>query len=112
MAGGVCALKVFLLHSYPLAMRSELWWYVFLPTNQVGLVWSSLKIDDFMLHFMYIVLLDVYANESGSNKLQASKNCALSLVRQLYHLKVIEAFTGIKKKKLGDEVKNCIDAVT
>lgn len=49
-------------------------------------------------------ILDVAANESGSNKLQASKNCALSLVRQLYHLKILEAFTGQKKKKIGDEV--------
>ena len=54
--------------------------------------------------FYDFIFTDIYANESGSNKLQASKNCALSLVRQLYHLKVIEAFTGQKKKKIGDEV--------
>ncbi|XP_067933886.1 ATP-dependent RNA helicase A protein-like isoform X2 [Watersipora subatra] len=47
---------------------------------------------------------NISGNESGSNKLQSSKNCALSLVRQLYHLKVIEAFTGQKKKKVSDQV--------
>jgi ATP-dependent RNA helicase A len=34
----------------------------------------------------------------------ASKSCALSLVRQLFHFKVIEAFTGAKKKKKDNEV--------
>ena len=45
------------------------------------------------------------AREAGSNKQSASKACALSLVRQLYHLKVIEPFTGIKAKKKDEEVK-------
>lgn len=40
----------------------------------------------------------ISSRESGSNKQVASKSCALSLVRQLYHMKVIEPFTGIKKK--------------
>lgn len=56
----------------------------------------------------------MFATESGSNKQQASKNCALSLVRQLYHLKVIEAYSGVRKKKPSDEVPtyNCgMDAV-
>lgn len=53
---------------------------------------------------MCLLHVDVSANESGSNKLQASKNCALSLIRQLFHLGIIEAFTGQKKKKVGDEV--------
>ena len=39
------------------------------------------------------------SRETGSNKQQASKSCALSLVRQLYHLNVIEVFSGIMKKK-------------
>lgn len=34
----------------------------------------------------------------------ASKSCALSLVRQLYHLQVIEAYTGVTKKKDTDKV--------
>ncbi|XP_069122246.1 ATP-dependent RNA helicase A protein-like [Argopecten irradians] len=41
----------------------------------------------------------IYAQEHGSNKQVASKSCALSLVRQLYHTGVIEAFTGQTKKK-------------
>nr|KAG5703072.1 hypothetical protein BaRGS_016233 [Batillaria attramentaria]KAG5706592.1 hypothetical protein BaRGS_005662 [Batillaria attramentaria] len=41
----------------------------------------------------------IHAREHGSNKQSASKSCALSLVRQLFHLGVIEAYTGIKKKK-------------
>lgn len=36
----------------------------------------------------------ITGRESGSNKQTASKSCALSLVRQLYHLGVIEAFSG------------------
>ncbi|GFO05388.1 ATP-dependent RNA helicase a-like protein [Plakobranchus ocellatus] len=43
--------------------------------------------------------VSVHARETGSNKQIASKSCALSLVRQLYHMKVIEANTGQKKKK-------------
>ena len=42
--------------------------------------------------------------ETGSNKQTASKACALSLVRQLFHLQVIEPFTGIKKKNKDEEV--------
>ena len=40
----------------------------------------------------------VNAREAGSNKQTASKSCALSLVRQLFHLGVIEAFSGTLKK--------------
>lgn len=45
----------------------------------------------------------VSARESGSNKQSASKSCALSLVRQLFHLGVIEAFSGTLKQKRDDE---------
>lgn len=45
----------------------------------------------------------ITARETGSNKQSASKSCALSLVRQLYHLGVIEAFTGTLKQKKDDE---------
>ncbi|XP_068238169.1 ATP-dependent RNA helicase A protein [Palaemon carinicauda] len=48
---------------------------------------------------------DIYARETGSNKQAASKSCALSLVRQLYHLNVIEAFTGSFKKKEAEQLK-------
>ena len=41
---------------------------------------------------------NIHAREAGSNKQSASKSCALSLVRQLFHLGVIEAFSGTLKK--------------
>ena len=41
---------------------------------------------------------NIHAREAGSNKHSASKSCALSLVRQLFHLGVIEAFSGTLKK--------------
>ncbi|XP_012161040.1 dosage compensation regulator isoform X2 [Ceratitis capitata] len=44
----------------------------------------------------------ITARETGSNKQSASKSCALSLVRQLYHLGVIEAFSGTLKQKKDD----------
>ncbi|XP_055947285.1 ATP-dependent RNA helicase A-like isoform X2 [Argiope bruennichi] len=47
----------------------------------------------------------LHAREHGSNKQMASKSCALSLVRQLYHLQVIEAYTGITKKKESDKLE-------
>ncbi|CAL8111451.1 unnamed protein product [Orchesella dallaii] len=40
----------------------------------------------------------IHAAETASNKQTSSKSCALSLVRQLYHLNVIEPFTGITKR--------------
>ncbi|XP_071629985.1 dosage compensation regulator mle isoform X1 [Temnothorax longispinosus] len=48
----------------------------------------------------------VTGRETGSNKQTASKSCALSLVRQLYHLGVIEAFSGtLKKNKDVEQMK-------
>ncbi|KAF2881286.1 hypothetical protein ILUMI_24886 [Ignelater luminosus] len=48
----------------------------------------------------------IYGRDTGSNKQMASKSCALSMVRQLFHLGVIEAFSGsLKKVKSGDEMK-------
>lgn len=47
----------------------------------------------------------ITARETGSNKKSASKSCALSLVRQLFHLKVIEAFSGTLKKKKDEQLK-------
>lgn len=41
----------------------------------------------------------ITGRETGSNKQSASKSCALSLVRQLYHLGVIEPFSGSIKVK-------------
>lgn len=37
---------------------------------------------------------NITGRESGSNKQSASKSCALSLIRQMYHLGVIEAYSG------------------
>nr|XP_034195568.1 dosage compensation regulator isoform X1 [Osmia lignaria] len=49
---------------------------------------------------------DITGRETGSNKQTASKSCALSLVRQLYHLGVIEAFNGtLKKNKEAEQMK-------
>ncbi|KAJ8672784.1 hypothetical protein QAD02_004044 [Eretmocerus hayati] len=48
----------------------------------------------------------ITGRETGSNKQTASKSCALSLVRQLYHLGVIEAFSGtLKTRKDTDQMK-------
>ncbi|XP_012225679.1 dosage compensation regulator mle isoform X2 [Linepithema humile] len=48
----------------------------------------------------------VTGRETGSNKQTASKSCALSIVRQLYHLGVIEPFSGtLKKNKDAEQIK-------
>ena len=44
-----------------------------------------------------IIFLDVTGRGVGLNKQTASKNCALFLVRELYHLGVIEAFSENSK---------------
>ncbi|XP_031346479.1 dosage compensation regulator isoform X1 [Photinus pyralis] len=46
----------------------------------------------------------IHGRDTGSNKQMASKSCALSIVRQLFHLGVIEAFSGTLKKEKGDEM--------
>lgn len=50
------------------------------------------------------------ASETGSNKQTASKSCALSLVRQLYHLGVIEAYSGLTKKTKESETMKSFEA--
>ncbi|XP_030608663.1 ATP-dependent RNA helicase A [Archocentrus centrarchus] len=47
----------------------------------------------------------ITAREHGSNKKLAAQSCALSLVRQLYHLGVIEAYSGVTKKKEGETLE-------
>lgn len=48
---------------------------------------------------------NITGRETGSNKQSASKSCALSLIRQLFHLGVIEAFSGtLKKAKTEDKL--------
>ncbi|XP_075242824.1 ATP-dependent RNA helicase A protein-like isoform X2 [Convolutriloba macropyga] len=57
----------------------------------------------------------ISGKEHGSNKKVAAVNCALSIVRQLYHLGVIEAFTGTLSKKIEDRlppIKVSIDPAT
>ncbi|XP_028328850.1 ATP-dependent RNA helicase A isoform X2 [Gouania willdenowi] len=44
----------------------------------------------------------ITGREHGSNKKLAAQSCALSVVRQLYHLGVIEAYSGVTKKKEGE----------
>ena len=51
-----------------------------------------------------IYFVAIHARENGSTKQIASKSCALALVRQLYHLNIIEAYTGEKKKKQIEKV--------
>ena len=49
---------------------------------------------------------NVNAREASGNKQSASKSCALSLVRQLFHLGVIEAYTGtLKRNKDVEELR-------
>ncbi len=48
----------------------------------------------------------IHARENGSTKQIASKCCSLALVRQLYHLNIIEPFTGEKKKKQIEKVNS------
>lgn len=49
---------------------------------------------------------NITGRESGSNKHSASKSCALSLVRQMFHLGVIEAFSGnLKTAKSQEQLK-------
>ena len=52
---------------------------------------------------------DIVGSESGSNKQVASKACALSVVRQLFHLGVIPAYSGDKSMKKKDaQVTICL----
>ncbi|XP_014675419.1 PREDICTED: ATP-dependent RNA helicase A-like [Priapulus caudatus] len=41
---------------------------------------------------------NICAREAGSSKITASKSCALSLVRQMFHMGVVEPYTGTTKK--------------
>lgn len=59
----------------------------------------------FFCNLIILFVLGVTARESGSNKQSASKSCALSLIRQLYHLGVIEAFSGSLKKTITNLVE-------
>ena len=61
---------------------------------------------DFATISIFVCLTDITGRETASNKQTASKSCALSLVRQLYHLSVIEPFSGtLKRVKNADQIK-------
>lgn len=62
-----------------------------------------------MFNLYIFSCIDIHGREQGSNKKMASLSCALSLVRQLYHMKEIEAFSGEKKKKVKSDKVHCFD---
>lgn len=57
-----------------------------------------------MSFFVKLLGRTIYGRDTGSNKQMASKSCALSIVRQLFHLGVIEAFGGTLKKEKTDDM--------
>lgn len=59
----------------------------------------------FLFNVFIYCYLAITGRETGSNKQTASKSCALSLVRQLFHLGVIEPFSGTLKKATTDQIK-------
>lgn len=82
--------------------KSMIFWYFFFFNQFRG----NMKLANLLLILIKSVLFvpDIHAREHGSNKQVASKSCALSLVRQLFHMGVIEAYTGQTKKKDQDKV--------
>lgn len=52
-----------------------------------------------MIIFVKELKRSITGRETGSNKQTASKSCALSIIRQMYHLGVIEAFSGTIRVK-------------
>ncbi|KAL6264710.1 hypothetical protein P5V15_004809 [Pogonomyrmex californicus] len=86
----------------------------FMQTNKINADYKYTSVGpDHTRSFMaemtlYIKQLgrSITGRETGSNKQTASKSCALSIVRQLYHLGVIEAFSGtLKKNKDAEQMK-------
>ena len=56
--------------------------------------------------YVQTIQVTITGRETGSSKQMATKNCALSLVRQLFHLGVIEPFSGtLKKNKESEQMK-------
>ena len=82
----------------------------FLQTRHIQADYSYSMIGQSFLAEMSFYVRELSRTVAGrgqaSTKHMASKTCALSLVRQLYHLKVIQAFSGtLKKNKNLQEVK-------
>jgi len=67
--------------------------------------WFFYKCNKHIFTLIVLHNIGVTSRESGSNKQSASKSCALSLIRQLYHLGVIEAFSGSLKKTMSTVVE-------
>lgn len=84
--------------------RSYTWkmWVKFSHSCLLFVVVPILLIYLTLLSFLPIAIT---GRETGSNKQTASKSCALSIVRQLYHLGVIEAFSGTLKKASTEQIK-------
>ncbi len=57
-----------------------------------------------MILNILVFISAIHAREQGSNKKTASLSCALSLVRQLFHMREIEPFTGETKKRKTESV--------
>ncbi|XP_014482341.1 PREDICTED: dosage compensation regulator isoform X2 [Dinoponera quadriceps] len=84
----------------------------FMQTNKINTDYKYTPVGpDHTRSFMaemsiYVAQLgrSITGRETGSNKQTASKSCALSIVRQLYHLGVIEAFSGTLKKNKDAEL--------
>lgn len=66
----------------------------------------STVLDTVLTFALTLLCTGITAREHGSNKKLAAQSCALSLVRQLYHLQVIEVYSGITKKKEGEAVRH------
>lgn len=72
---------------------------------KIKIIWVYNVSRSFMAEMnIYVSELNrtITARETGSNKQSASKSCALSLVRQLFHLGVIEAYSGTLKQRKDD----------
>lgn len=66
----------------------------------------SFLFNNLIIQNVIYFFAEITGRETASNKQTASKSCALSLVRQLYHLGIIEPFSGtLKKNKELDVMK-------
>ena len=75
-------------------------------------VFTQLVVKVVKYHMVLNILVFVsaiHAREQGSNKKTASLSCALSLVRQLFHMREIEPFTGETKKRKIESVSSIFE---
>ena|SRR3569832_2191608 len=59
------------------------------------------------VHFAKSIYSELHARAEASNKKSAAASCALSMVRQLFHLKIIPPFEGGTGKKKSDGEQVC-----